>query len=79
MTEIYLHILRAHVLLRGSLSNAFTRIWRAQLEQADLPAAVGALRRLVARTPHSPQAHHALAAALHRQALELSALGESHI
>ena len=47
----------------------------AQLEQADLPAAVGALRRLAARAPHSPQAHHALAAALHRQALELSALG----
>jgi tetratricopeptide (TPR) repeat protein len=32
-----------------------------------LPPAVASLRQLVARQPDSPQAHHALAAALHRQ------------
>ena len=59
------------------LANVGLLLLSGRTSDTDLPAAIRRLRQLVERRPQLPQAHHALAAALHRQGLTHSELADS--
>ena len=62
-----------------SLANVGLLLLSGRTADADLPAAITRLRQLVQRRPQLPQAHHALAAALHRQGLTFSEMADSPV